>query len=102
MYQLGKPNLYAIAKSIKEIQKEFSHVISGFKKIHTDIYTAEDRDKEAADDAAYIENMKDENNKNSEPKNPPDGFQPPVILTLSGVGSKQTLVGGMRWTSHFG
>jgi len=65
MYQLGKPNLYAIAKSIEEIQKEFSHVISGFKTIHTDIYTAEDRDRKAAEDVAYIEETRDQNIKNS-------------------------------------
>jgi hypothetical protein len=45
MNQLGKPNLYAIAQSIEAIQKEFSHVVSGFKKIHADVYTSEDREK---------------------------------------------------------
>jgi hypothetical protein len=56
--QLGKPNLYAIAQSIEEIQKEFSHVVSGFKKIHTDVYTSDDRDREEAQKRAYIEKMK--------------------------------------------
>ena len=64
MNQLGTPNLYAIAQSIKEIQKEFSHVVSGFKKIHADVYTAEDRNREEAEQKAYIEKMKQEK-KNS-------------------------------------
>jgi hypothetical protein len=58
MNQLGKPNLYAIAKSIEEIQKEFSHLVSGFKKIHADVYTSEDRDREETERKAYIEKMK--------------------------------------------
>ena len=63
MNQLGKPNLYAITQSIEAIQKDFSHVLSGFKKIHADVYTSEDRDREAAEERAYIEKMKQ--NKNS-------------------------------------
>jgi hypothetical protein len=62
--QLGKPNLYAIAQSIEEIQKEFSHVVSGFKKIHADVFTSEDRDREEAEQRAYIERMK-QNKENS-------------------------------------
>jgi len=60
MNQLGKPNLYAIAQSIDAIQKEFSHVVTGFKKIHADVYTAEDRNREEADEKAYIEQMNQE------------------------------------------
>jgi hypothetical protein len=58
MNQLGKPNLYAIAQSIETIEKEFSHVVSGFKKIHADVYTSEDREKEQAERRTYIERMK--------------------------------------------
>lgn len=58
LIQLGKPNLYAIAKSIEEIQKDFSHVVSGFKKIHADVYNKEDRDIEKAEREAYIEKQK--------------------------------------------
>ncbi|MFZ1980035.1 MAG: hypothetical protein WAU61_01910, partial [Smithella sp.] len=64
MKQLGTPNLYAIAESIKEIQKEFSYVVSGFKKIHADVFTAEDRNREEAEQKAYIEKIKQEK-KNS-------------------------------------
>jgi hypothetical protein len=60
MNQLGKPNLYTIAQSIEAIQQGFSHVLSGFKKIHTDIYTAEDRNKKEADEMAFIERIKEE------------------------------------------
>lgn len=61
MTQLGKPNLYAISQSIDVIQKEFSHVVSGYKKIHADIYTAEDRDREKEEEKALIEKFKQEN-----------------------------------------
>lgn len=56
--QLGTPNLYSIAKNIEEIKKEFSHVVSGFHKIHVDLYTAEDRAKEEADRIAVMERIK--------------------------------------------
>ncbi|MCK9391105.1 MAG: hypothetical protein M0Q01_06015 [Syntrophales bacterium] len=62
--QLGKPNLYAIAQSIEAIEKEFSRVVSGFKKIHADVYTTKDRDREEADEMALVEKMKEEK-KNS-------------------------------------
>lgn len=64
MNQLGKPTLYAIAQSIENIQKDFSHVVSGFKKIHADVYTSEDRDREEAEEMAYIEKMR-QDQKNS-------------------------------------
>jgi hypothetical protein len=64
MNQLGKPSLYAIAQSVEAIQKELSHVVSGFKKIHADVYTAEDRNREEAEKRAYIEKMK-QDKKNS-------------------------------------
>jgi hypothetical protein len=64
MNQLGKPNLYAIAQSIEAIQKEFSHVVSGFKKIHANVYTSEDRDRAEAEERAYIKEMK-QNKENS-------------------------------------
>jgi hypothetical protein len=33
-------------------------VVSGFKKIHADVYTSEDREKEQAERRTYIERMK--------------------------------------------
>lgn len=59
-YQLGTPNLYSIAQSLKKIQEEFSHVISGFKKINADIYTTEDRMKEDEERLAAIDRLKNE------------------------------------------
>lgn len=56
MHQLGKPNLYAIAQSVKAIQEDFSKVVSGFKKIHADVYTSEDRGEEER--RASMEKMK--------------------------------------------
>ncbi|MFC1503450.1 hypothetical protein ACFL53_03750 [Pseudomonadota bacterium] len=46
MYQLGKPNLYAIAKSLENMQKDVHHLTTGFRKIKVDSYTAEDRERE--------------------------------------------------------
>ena len=63
-YQLGKPNLYAIAQSIVKIQKDFGHIVSGFKRIKSDIYTSEDREMEYQDRMKQIEEIK-EKQKNS-------------------------------------
>lgn len=63
MGQLGKPNLYSIAQSIETIQKEFSHVVSGFKKIHADVYSKEDRDIEHANRIALVEQLKNKDKK---------------------------------------
>ena len=46
MHQLGIPHLYSIAQSLKKLEAEFSHVVSGFKKVNANIYTAEDRERE--------------------------------------------------------
>ena len=46
MNQIGLPNLYVIAKNIGSIQKEFSQVVSGLKKIHADVYTSGDSNRE--------------------------------------------------------
>ena len=59
-YQLGTPNLYSIAQSLKKLQEEFSHVVSGFKKINADIYTAEDRARQHEERLAAIEQRKKE------------------------------------------
>jgi len=54
-YQLGKPNLYSIAKSLEKMQQDISHITSGHKKIGAQIYTAEDRQKEQEERRAFIE-----------------------------------------------
>ena len=46
-YQLGKPNLYSIAKSVEKIQGDLHHVVTGFKRIKVDNYNANDREEEA-------------------------------------------------------
>lgn len=63
-YQLGTPNLYSIAKSLEKLQEEFSHITSGFKKISTNIYTSEDREKEQQSRRAAIEEAR-RNGRNS-------------------------------------
>ena len=48
-YQLGKPHLYSIARSLEKLQKDLRQVVSGFKRIRTDIYDSDDRDQERKD-----------------------------------------------------
>ncbi|WP_018231012.1 hypothetical protein [Thioalkalivibrio thiocyanodenitrificans] len=45
-YQLGKPNLYSIAKSMEKIQKDLHHITTGFKRIKVDGYDSDDRERE--------------------------------------------------------
>ena len=45
--QLGKPNLYSIANSLEDIQKDVGHIVSGFKRVKADIYSKEDRELES-------------------------------------------------------
>ena len=44
--QLGEPNLYSIAKSLKKMQEDIGHIVSGFKRLNADIYSSEDRERE--------------------------------------------------------
>ena len=48
-YQLGKPNLYAIAKSLEKMQEDIHHITTGFHRIKANIYTSEDRAEESAE-----------------------------------------------------
>jgi len=45
-YQLGKPNLYSIAKSMENIQRDLHHITTGFKRIKVDGYDSADRERE--------------------------------------------------------
>jgi len=63
VYQLGTPNLYSIAKSLENIQKDISHITSGHKKIGAQIYTAEDRQREQEERRAFIEEARRGNGK---------------------------------------
>lgn len=45
-YQLGKPHLYAIAQSLEKLQRDVGHIVSGFKRIRADVFTASDREVE--------------------------------------------------------
>jgi len=42
-YQLGKPNLYAIAQSLEKMQIDVGHIANGFNRVQADIYSSEDR-----------------------------------------------------------
>lgn len=58
MYQLGTPNLYSIAQSLKKIQEEFSRILSGFSKINVNIYTARDRSRQCKERLEAIERQR--------------------------------------------
>ena len=58
IYQLGKPNLYTISQSLEKMQKNIGNIVNGFKRIKTDIYTHEDRDREYQEKMQQIEKMK--------------------------------------------
>jgi len=57
-YQLGKPNLYAISQSLEKMQKDIGHIVSGFKRIKTETYSHEDREREHQETMKQIEEMK--------------------------------------------
>jgi len=58
IYRLGKPNLYTISQSLEKMQKDVGHIVSGFKRIKTDIYTRNDREHEHQERMQQIEEMK--------------------------------------------
>jgi hypothetical protein len=58
--QIGRPNLFAIARSLEAIQNDLSSISSGNRKIRTDVYTTEDRAREEAEELAIIEKFKKE------------------------------------------
>lgn len=45
-YQLGKPNLYSIAKSMEKIHEDLHHITTGFKRIKVDGFDRDDRERE--------------------------------------------------------
>ncbi len=57
---LGRPDMYSIARSLEAIQNDLTSLICGNRKIRADVYTAEDRSKEEADELACIEKLKRE------------------------------------------
>lgn len=58
--QIGRPDLYSIARSLEAIRNDLSSMINEHKKIRADIYTAEDRAREEAEEVAIIEKLKRE------------------------------------------
>ena len=62
-YQLGTPDLYAIAQSLEKIQKDFGHIVSGSKRVKTDIYSSEDRRAEREErEKLFVEQIKQSEN----------------------------------------
>ena len=56
-YQLGTPHMYSIAKSLEKLQQDVGHVVSGFKRIGSDIFTSGDREIEEKERRKYREEM---------------------------------------------
>ena len=52
------PPLYKIAKYVKVIKDEIKHSTSGFKRLNTDIYTSEDRQKKKTELRKRLEKIK--------------------------------------------
>lgn len=67
MERIGEPPLYKIAKNVEKIAESIKGVASGNRRVKTDIYTAEDREKAEAERRAYYEELK-QKEQNNEPK----------------------------------
>lgn len=59
-YQLGKPNLYAIASSLEKLQKDVGHIVSGFKRVKADVYSSDDRKEEREERERWYEEQRQE------------------------------------------
>ncbi|MDT8878048.1 hypothetical protein RSO68_01030 [Halomonas saccharevitans] len=59
-YQLGKPNLYAIASSLEKLQKDVGHIVSGFKRVKADVYSSDDRKEEKEERERWYEEQRRE------------------------------------------
>jgi hypothetical protein len=55
---LGTPNLYAIARSLEKIEKNFDYLASGFKRLKVDIYSEKDRCREMHDLEEQLEQLR--------------------------------------------
>ena len=58
MQQIGKPNLYSIAESLKSIDALLGHLTTGFKKMKIDVFTNNDREREYKEALKQIEESK--------------------------------------------
>lgn len=59
-YQFGKPHAYAIAQSLEKIEKDLHKISTGFHRIKANIYTNEDRLREATEAQARREQARAE------------------------------------------
>jgi len=61
-YQLGKPSLYSISKSLEKMQKDVGHIVSGYKRVQTDVYSDEDRKNEEKEREKMFDEYKKQKN----------------------------------------
>jgi hypothetical protein len=64
MERIGEPPLYKIAKNVEKIAENIKGVASGNRRVKTDIYTSEDREKAEAERRAYYEEHKQKQQDN--------------------------------------
>lgn len=65
---IGKPPLYSIARSIKNIERDIGHFTSGFRKLGVNLHTKQDREREKKERETFVE--KELGSKTSESKEP--------------------------------
>lgn len=61
----GGDPLHKISTSLDKIQKDVGHFASGYKKIKTDVYTKDDRDKEREERDKQMDEIRARQNENS-------------------------------------
>lgn len=57
---LGMPHLYSIAETLKKMQVDIRHVSTGFKKLKVDVFDAEDRAEDRAENEERMRRYREE------------------------------------------
>ena len=61
----GSDPVYKISSHLEKIQKDLAHITSGYRRIKSDVYTSEDRRSEREERDKRIDELKQQNEKNS-------------------------------------
>jgi hypothetical protein len=57
---LGTPHLYSIAETLKKMQADLRHLVTGFKKLKVDVFDADDREKDRAESEERMQKYREE------------------------------------------
>ncbi len=60
---LGKPHLYAIAQSLEKIDRHVGWLVTGFKKLGVNVYSAKDREQERKEMEEFTEEVRKERDR---------------------------------------